>query len=90
MLETEIVYRLADRQVLKGMTAVEGTTAREATLQSGLEAEPPELDLQQTPLDIFGKVAKDETALRDDGRIEVYRLSLIDPKGVRRKHVRRE
>ena len=50
MLEIEIVYGLAERQVLKSMTVVEGTTVREAARQSGLEVEFPELDLQQAPL----------------------------------------
>ena len=85
MLEIEIVYGLVDRQVLKGMTVAEGTTVREAALQSGLEVEFLELDLQQAPLGIFGKVVKDETVLRDGDRIEVYRPLLIDPKEARRK-----
>ena len=55
MLEIEIVYGLADRQVLKGMTVAEGTTVREAALQSGLEVEFPELDLQQAPLGISAR-----------------------------------
>lgn len=55
MLEIEIVYGLADRQVLKNMTVTEGTTVREAALQSGLEVEFPELDLQQAPLGILAR-----------------------------------
>lgn len=90
MLEIEIVYGLADRQVLKSMTVAEGTTVREAALQSGLEVEFPELDLQQVPLGIFGKVVKDETVLRDGDRIEVYRPLLIDPKEARRKRAGQE
>jgi len=90
MLEIEIVYGLADRQVLKSMTVVEGTTVREATLKSGLEVEFPELDLQQSPLGIFGKAVKDETVLRDGDRIEVYRPLLIDPKEARRKRAEQE
>ncbi len=90
MLEIEIVYGLADRQVLKSMTVVEGTTVREAALQSGLEVEFTELDLQQAPLGIFGKVVKDETVLRDGDRIEVYRPLLIDPKEARRKRAGQE
>ena len=90
MLEIEIVYGLVDRQVLKGMTVAEGTTVREAALQSGLEVEFLELDLQQAPLGIFGKVVKDETVLRDGDRIEVYRLLLIDPKEARRKRAGQE
>ena len=90
MLEIEIVYGLADRQVLKSMTVVEGTTVREAALQSGLGVEFPELDLQQAPLGIFGNAVKDETALRDGDRIEVYRPLLIDPKEARRKRAGQE
>lgn len=90
MLEIEIVYGLADRQVLKGMTVAEGITVREAALQSGLEVEFPELDLQQAPLGIFGKVVKSETVLRDGDRIEVYRPLLIDPKEARRKRAGQE
>lgn len=90
MLEIEIVYGLADRQVLKSMTVAEGTTVREATLKSGLEVEFPELDLQQSPLGIFGKAVKDETVLRDGDRIEVYRPLLIDPKEARRKRAEQE
>ena len=90
MLEIEIVYGLADRQVLKSMTVVEGTTVREAALKSGLEVEFPELDLQQAPLGIFGKVVKDETMLRNGDRIEVYRPLLIDPKEARRKRAGQE
>ena len=90
MLEIEIVYGLAERQVLKSMTVAEGTTVREAALQSGLEVEFLELDLQQAPLGIFGKVVKDETVLRDGDRIEVYRPLLIDPKEARRKRAGQE
>ncbi|HFC8477462.1 RnfH family protein [Neisseria mucosa] len=90
MLEIEIVYGLADRQVLKNMTVTEGTTVREAALQSGLEVEFPELDLQQAPLGIFGKAVKDKTVLRDGDRIEVYRPLLIDPKEARRKRAGQE
>ena len=90
MLEIEIVYGLADRQVLKNMTVAEGTTVREAALRSGLEVEFPELDLQQAPLGIFGKAVKDKTVLRDGDRIEVYRPLLIDPKEARRKRAGQE
>ena len=85
MLVIDIVYGLADRPVLKSMTVAEGTTVREAALQSGLEVEFPELDLQQAPLGIFGKAVKDEPVWRDGDRIVVYRPLLIYPKVARRK-----
>lgn len=87
MLNIEIVYALPDRQVLKTMQVSAGTTVREAALQSGLEAEFPELDVQTVKLGIFGKLVKDDTVLREKDRVEMYRPLLIDPKEARRKRV---
>ena len=90
MLNIEIVYGLPDKQVLKTMRVAEGTTIRQAALQSGLENEFPDLDLYSAKLGIFGKIAKDDTILRDKDRIEVYRSLLIDPKEARRQRVRNQ
>lgn len=90
MLDIEIVYGLPDRQVLKKMQVEEGTTIRQAALQSGLENEFPDLDLHSAKLGIFGKTAKDETILRDKDRIEVYRPLLVDPKEARRRRVQNQ
>lgn len=87
MLNIEIVYGLPDRQILKTMQVSAGTTVREAALQSGLEAEFPELDVQTVKLGIFGKLVKDDTVLREKDRVEMYRPLLIDPKEARRKRV---
>ncbi|HEZ2349530.1 TPA: RnfH family protein [Neisseria lactamica] len=90
MLEIEIVYGLPDKQVLKTMRLVEGTTVRAAALQSGLDEIFTDLDLYSAPLGIFGKAVKDDTPLRDGDRIEVYRPLLIDPKEARRKRVQNQ
>lgn len=90
MLNIEIVYGLPDKQVLKTMQVAEGTTIRQAALQSGLENEFPDLDLHSAKLGIFGKVAKDDTILRDKDRIEIYRPLLIDPKEARRQRVQNQ
>ncbi len=90
MLNIEIVYGLPDKQVLKTMKVAEGTTIRQAALQSGLENEFPDLDLHSAKLGIFGKIAKDDTVLRDKDRIEVYRPLLIDPKEARRQRVQNQ
>lgn len=87
MLNIEIVYGLPDRQVLKAMQVADGTTAREAALQSGLAVEFPELDVQTVKLGIFGKLVKDDTVLREKDRVEMYRPLLVDPKEARRKRV---
>ncbi|WP_416188899.1 RnfH family protein [Neisseria sp. CCUG17229] len=90
MLNIEIVYGLPEKQVLKTMQVAEGTTIRQAALQSGLEKEFPALDLHSAKLGIFGKIAKDDTVLRDKDRIEVYRPLLIDPKEARRQRVQNQ
>ncbi|OSI15241.1 RnfH family protein [Neisseria dumasiana] len=88
MVEIEIVYGTADKQLLQRLSVAEGTTAREAVLQSCIAEEFPEADVQNAPLGIFGKAVKDDTVLRDKDRVEVYRPLLIDPKEARRLRVR--
>lgn len=88
MVEIEIVYGTADKQLLQRLSVSDGTTAREAVLQSRIAEEFPETDVHNAPLGIFGKAAKDDTVLRDKDRVEVYRPLLIDPKEARRLRVR--
>lgn len=90
MLEIEIAYGLPDRQYLRAMQVPEGTTARQAVLQSSLDQEIPNLDLASAPLGIFGKRVKDDTVLRTRDRIEIYRPLLIDPKEARRRRVQNQ
>lgn len=87
MLEIEIVYGTAEKQILHSIRIEQGATARTAVRQSGLDKDFPELDLNAAPLGIFGKRVKDDVLLRDRDRIEIYRPLLIDPKEARRKRV---
>ncbi|MDO5059654.1 MAG: RnfH family protein [Neisseria sp.] len=85
-ITVEVAYGTVERQFLQEMRVSDGTTARQAVLQSRLAAEFPEADLN-APLGIFGKAVKDDTVLREHDRVEVYRPLLIDPKEARRKRV---
>ena len=59
MIVVEIGYALADKQKLLRLSVPDGTTVREAVLQSGMDQHFPGLDLAGSPLGIFGKaVAK--------------------------------
>lgn len=87
MLEIEIVYGTAEKQILRSIRIEQGATARMAVLQSGLDKDFPELDLNAAPLGIFGKRVKDDFLLRERDRIEIYRPLLIDPKEARRKRI---
>ncbi|MBK3869556.1 RnfH family protein [Pseudomonas stutzeri] len=90
-IAVEVVYALADRQKLLRMTVPAGTSAREAALRSGLDADFPGLDLAAAPLGIFGKaVAKPEERTLEEGeRVEIYRPLIADPKEVRKQRAAR-
>ena len=85
MLDVEVVYAMADKQVLLPLRVSDGTTARQAVLQSGMEKHFPEVDFAAAPLGVFGKVVKDDAVLRQHDRVEIYRPLLIDPKEARRR-----
>ncbi|OSI07200.1 Protein rnfH [Neisseria animaloris] len=87
MVEIEIAYGTSEKQLLETMQVEEGTTARQAVLQSRIAAEFPDAHVEKAPLGIFGKAVKDDTVLRDKDRVEVYRPLLIDPKEARRLRV---
>ncbi|MDO4997368.1 MAG: RnfH family protein [Neisseria sp.] len=83
MLEIEVVYGTAERQFLQVLQTADGTTARQAIMQSDIAQQFPDADLN-APVGIFGKVVKDDTVLRAKDRVELYRPLLIDPKEARR------
>ena len=87
----EVVYALADKQKLLRLSLPHGTTVRQAALQSGMQAHFPGLDLQSSPLGIFGKAVSkpDERILEDGERVEIYRPLIADPKEARRKRAAR-
>lgn len=86
MLKIEVVYGTAERQFLQEMECADGTTAREAVLNSDIARQFPLADLYAS-LGIFGKQVKDDTILRHRDRVELYRPLLIDPKEARRLRV---
>lgn len=83
----EVVYALADQQKLLRLNLPQGTTVRQAALQSGMQVHFPELDLLGCPLGIFGKVVSkpEERVLQEGERVEIYRPLLADPKEVRKQ-----
>lgn len=87
MIEVEVVYAAVDRQRLLRVSVPAGTDMRSAVLASGIGEVFPELDLQQCPLGIFGKVVADPAGrvLSAGERVEIYRPLLVDPKEVRRQ-----
>jgi putative ubiquitin-RnfH superfamily antitoxin RatB of RatAB toxin-antitoxin module len=81
-LQIEIVYALAERQVLRRVSLPEGSTVDNAVHASGLRAEFPEIDAMH--VGIYGKAVSKDTLLRDRDRVELYRPLEAEPKEIRR------
>lgn len=83
----EVAYALADQQKLLRLSLHQGTTVRQAVLQSGMQAYFPDLDLASSPLGIFGKIVvkPEERVLEEGERVEIYRPLIADPKEVRKQ-----
>ncbi len=81
-IEVEVVYALANRQVLRRVRLPQGGRVADAIEASGLAAEFPEIG--SAPVGIFGVKADRAALLRDRDRVEIYRPLRLDPKDIRR------
>mgnify|MGYP001492356450 CR=1 FL=1 len=91
MITVEVAYALAHKQKIVQMQVAQGTSARDAALRSGLDIDFPDIDLQGSPLGVFGKtIARPEEHILQAGdRVEIYRPLLADPKEVRKQRAAR-
>jgi len=85
MIQVEVAYALPHKQKILSLDVEAGTTLLEAVKRSGIEAEFPELKLDEARFGIFGKATRTPEAdiLKDGDRVEIYRPLLIDPKQAR-------
>lgn len=81
----EIAYALPAQQIILKLQVVEGTTAEQGVIASGIMQKFPEIDLDQNKIGIFGKLVKPDTPLREKDRVEIYRPLIADPKEVRKQ-----
>ncbi|WP_018138065.1 MULTISPECIES: RnfH family protein [unclassified Thioalkalivibrio] len=84
-IRIEVAYARPDRQVILPLVVPEGTTVDAALRQSEIDAQFPEIDLENAKVGIFGKLTRRDTVLRPKDRIEIYRPLIADPKEVRRQ-----
>jgi putative ubiquitin-RnfH superfamily antitoxin RatB of RatAB toxin-antitoxin module len=81
-IRVQLSYAAPGKVLLQDLEVAPGTTIGQAINESGLL---PEVDLQQSPVGIFGKKKELATVLRDGDRIEVYRPLLADPEETRKR-----
>lgn len=79
----EVAYARPERQRVIALEVPAGTTAREAVVLSGIEAEFGE-DLAAAPLGVFGSHVADDYVVGPEDRVEIYRPLVRDPREARR------
>ena len=86
-INVEVAYAEPDKQIIVPLTVEEGCTVYGAAKMAGLEKEFPSLNLDETPMGIFGKAERKpkERVLLGGERVEIYRPLLVDPKEVRKR-----
>jgi putative ubiquitin-RnfH superfamily antitoxin RatB of RatAB toxin-antitoxin module len=81
----EVAYASLTKQLIIPIHVKKGTTVKEAIVQSRIQQQFPDLDLDHSPVGIFGKHTTFEQELREKDRVEIYRPLIADPKEIRRQ-----
>ncbi len=84
LISVEVAYALPERQLILKVDVPEGATVEEAIRASGMLAQFPDIDLEQSKVGVFGKLSKLSAVLRAKDRVEIYRPLIADPKQARR------
>lgn len=84
-LSIEVVYGVAERQVLLSVDVEVGATVEQGIEASGILPLFSEIDLALNKVGIWNRVVKLSECLSDLDRIEIYRPLIADPKEVRKR-----
>jgi uncharacterized protein len=84
----EVVYAQPQRSVVKCLQMPQGSRLADALACAAQDPAFSGVDLQNSPVGIFGRPARRDQALKEGDRIEIYRPLLEEPKLARRKRAR--
>ena len=84
-IPVEVVYALADRQVILALEVAANASIADVITQSGILEQFPEIDLVKNKVGVFGKLGKLTDTLHAGDRVEIYRPLIADPKEVRKQ-----
>jgi uncharacterized protein len=85
LISVEVIYPLPGKQEIFVVKLAQGATVRQAIEASGILEKYPEIDLAKNKLGLFAKLAKPDTVVRHQDRVEIYRPLIADPKEVRKQ-----
>ena len=83
-LTVEVVFALADQQVLVSVRLASGATVGDAIEQSGLVQRFENEQLDALPTGIWGRPVERSQPVSDGDRVEIYRPLEMDPREARR------
>jgi putative ubiquitin-RnfH superfamily antitoxin RatB of RatAB toxin-antitoxin module len=83
-LQIEIAYAEPQRAIVKVFRLAAGSSVAEALRLAALDPDFAGVDLANSALGIFGRLARPDHVLQQGDRIEIYRPLLADPKAARR------
>jgi len=88
LIEIELVFASAKRQVLLAFQVTEGATVADVISQSDIHLEFPEEQIHELEVGVWGKRVGRDCVVRDGDRVEIYRPLQIDPREARRQLAR--
>ena len=89
IIDVEVAYAEADKQVIVSLQVPVGTSAGEAVRRSGLAEQFPGMDSNTAAIGVFGIPVSPCAPLAQGDRVEIYRPLQVDPKEARRKRAAR-
>ena len=85
MIQVEVVYGLAEEQVLLSVSVPDNSSVKDVILVSKIIEQFPDIDIDVVKVGLFGKLTKMDQIVRERDRIEIYRPLIADPKEVRKR-----
>lgn len=85
MINVEVVFALPTTATCLSIDVIEGTTAEQAVIQSGIIEKCPEIEATSLTLGVWNRTVKLNQELKNGDRVEIYRPLIADPKDARRK-----
>jgi len=89
-IRVEIVYAQPQRSISKSLLLSPGASIADALAEVAQDQDFRAVDLSNSAVGIFGKVARRDATLNDGDRIEIYRPLQEEPKLARRKRAGRK
>ena len=87
-MKVQIVYVNDGAECVIDLAVTDGTSVKDAIVNSGVLTKYPEISLDKNQVGIFGEVVSQDQILTEGDRVEIYRSLKMDPMEARRLRAR--